>query len=138
MLCVENTCPPLTLTLTLTLRVIWSKSTNILVWIELTSPWEDDVALRYSEKHPRYTQLKIGCEANGWKVHALCVEAGCGGHVSQSFEWMCQVIGLTKEERKKLKYEVETTALHCSPAIVAARYQKESIPKPLLDVSKWS
>ena len=48
------------------------------------------------------------------------------------------MLGLTKEERKELKYEVEKTALHCSHAIVAARYQKEWIPKPLLDVSKWS
>ena len=48
------------------------------------------------------------------------------------------MLGLTKEERKKLKYEVEKTALQCSHAIVDARYQKEWIPKPLLEVSKWS
>ena len=35
------------------------------------------MALRYSEKHTRYTQLKIGCATNGWKAHPLCVEAGC-------------------------------------------------------------
>ena len=34
--------------------------------------------------------------------------------------------------------EVEKTALHSSHAIVAARYQKEWMPKPLLDVSKWN
>ena len=41
--------------------------------------------------------------------------------MSQSFEGMCKVLGMTKEERKVLKYEVEKTALHCSHAIVAAR-----------------
>ena len=51
---------------------------------------------------------------------------------------MCKVLGLTKEERKELKYEVEKTAVHCSHAIVAAGYQKEWIPQLLLDVSKWS
>ena len=91
-----------------------------------------------SEKNPRYTQLKIDREAKGWKVHALCVEVGCRGHVSQSFEWMCKVLGLTNEEPKELKYKVEKTGLHCSHVIVAARDQKEWIPKPLLDVSKWS
>ena len=96
------------------------------------------MTLQHSEKHMRYTQLKIDCEANGWKVHAVCVEVGCRGHVSQSFDWMCKVLGLTKEERKELKYEVEKTALHCSHAIVAARHQKVWIPKSLLDVSKWS
>ena len=64
--------------------VIWSKSTKTVVWIELTSPWEDNMTLRHSEKHTCYTQLKIDCEANGWKLHALCVEVGCRAHVSQS------------------------------------------------------
>ena len=96
------------------------------------------MTLRHSEKHTRYTQLKIDCETNGWNMHALCVEVGCRGHVSQSFDWMCKVQGLTKKDRKELKYEVKKTALHCSHAIVAARYQKEWVPKSLLDVSKWS
>ena len=78
------------------------------------------MALRHSEKRTRCTQLKIDCEANGWKVHALCVEVGCRGHVSQSFDWMCKVLGRTKVELKELTYEVEKTALHCSHTIVAA------------------
>ena len=69
---------------------------------------------------------------------ALCVKVGRRGHVSQSFDWMCKVQGLTKEERTELKYEVEKTAVYCSHIIVAARCQKEWIPKPLLEVSKWS
>ena len=59
------------------------------------------------------------------EVQALCVDVGCRVHLSQSFDWMCKVLGLTKEEQKELKYEVETAALHCSHAVVAARYQKE-------------
>ena len=70
-------------------------------------------------------------------ARAVCW-VGCRGHVNQSLEWMCKVLGLTKEERKELKYEVGKTAPHCSHTIVAVRYQKEWIPKPLLDVSKWS
>ena len=95
------------------------------------------MTLRQSESHTRYTQLKIECKANGWKVHPLCVEVGCRGHVSQSFEWMCKVLGLTKEERKELKHEVEKTA-HCSHATVVGRCQRERVPKPLLGVSKWN
>ena len=58
-------------------------------------------------------------------------------HENESCEWMCKVLGFTKEDRKELKDEVEKTALHCSHAIVAARHQKERVSKPLLDVSKW-
>ena len=93
------------------------------------------MTLRHSEKHTRNTQLKIDCEANGWKVHALRVEVGCRGHVSQSFVRMDVQ---SQEEQKELNYEVEKTALHCSHAIVAARHQKVWIPKSLLDVSKWN
>ena len=76
--------------------VIWSRSTITVVWIELTSPWEDNMMLRHSQKHACYTQLKIDCEA---------------------FEWICKVPGLNKEE---LKCKVEKTALHCSHTNVAA------------------
>ena len=41
------------------------------------------------------------CEANGYKVHLLCVEVGRRGHVSQSFEWMCKVLGLDQGEAKR-------------------------------------
>ena len=82
------------------------------------------MTLRHSEKHKCYTQPKIDCEANGWKVQALCVEVGFRGHMSQSFDWMCKGSGLTKEVRKEVKHEVERTVLHCSHAIVAGRRQK--------------
>ena len=39
---------------------------------------------------------------------------------------------------KRAEIEVEKTVLHGSHTIVAARYQKEWILKPLLDASKWS
>ena len=82
------------------------------------------MSLRHSEKHTRYTQLKIDFESNVCKVHALCVEVGSWGHVSQLFEWMCKVLGLTKEERKEAKSEVDKTALHCSHAIVSAKFRR--------------
>ena len=71
-------------------------------------------------------------------MHALCVEVGCWGHVSQSFDGMCKVLGLAKEEQTELKCKVEEIALHCSHRFVVAQYQKEWIPKPVLGVSKWS
>ena len=117
--------------------VIWPCSIKTVISIELTSPWEENMTLRHSEKHTRYTQLKIDCEGNGWKVHPLCIEVGCRGYVSQSFQWMCKVLGFTKGEAKDLKFELEKTALHCSHGIVAARYVPEWPPRPLMDVSQW-
>jgi hypothetical protein len=118
--------------------VIWSMSSKIVIWVELTSPWEENMQVKHFFKLDHYTDLKIACEANGWRVYPLCVEIGCRGHVSQSFYHMCKVLGFSRRERKNLKYDVERTALHCSHAILCARYNKVWEPKPLLDVSTWS
>ena len=65
--------------------VIWSMSTKAVLWIELTCPWEDNMSKWHFRKNAKYSQLKINCEAKGWKVHPLCVEVGCRGYVAESF-----------------------------------------------------
>ena len=118
--------------------VIWSMSTKVVVWIELTCPWEDNMSKWHFRKNAKYSQLKINCEAKGWKVHPLCVEVGCRGYVAESFHRMCKVLGFTKKEQQALKLDVEKTAKHCSHYIFWHRYQTHLEPKPPLDVSKWS
>ena len=59
--------------------VIRSTLPKTVLWIQLTRPWEDSMTLRHSKKPMRCTQLKIDREANGWQVHAVCVEVGCPG-----------------------------------------------------------
>ena len=44
-------------------------------------------------------------------MHPLCIEVGCHEYMSQSFEWMCKVLGLIEEERKELKHEAEKIVL---------------------------
>ena len=118
--------------------VIWSCSSKIVIWIELTCPWEENMTIRHAQKKSSYNQLRINCEAKGWKVYPLCVEVGCRGHVAQSFHYMCKVLGFTKAEEKELKFCLEKTAQHCSHAIFVHRYVKQWEQKPLLDISKWS
>ena len=119
--------------------VIWSSSSKQVIWIELTSPWEENMTTWHDTKLANYNQLKIDCEQKGWKVVSLAVEVGCRGHVSEtSFPYMCKVLGFTRSEGKDLKWNVERTALHCSYAIFVHRYQLEWGKKPLLDVSRWN
>jgi len=117
--------------------VIWSMSSKTVIWIELTSPWEDNMPGRHEFKMHHYNQLRIDCESKGWKVVPLCVEVGCRGRASEPFHTMCRVLGFTRGEERDLKYEVELTATHCSYAILLARYQRIWQPRALLDVSKW-
>ena len=39
--------------------VIWSLSSKTVIWIELTSPWEDNMSKRHFEKKKKYNQLAI-------------------------------------------------------------------------------
>ena len=50
--------------------VIWSRKTKTVVWVELTSPWEENMTIRHFEKLAKYNQLKVDCEAKGfvWRL----------------------------------------------------------------------
>ena len=69
----------------------------------------------------------------------LCPACGCTGKTPTKFKKRvaAEKMKISAEEKKELKFELEKTALHCSHAIVAARYSAEWPPRPLLDVSKW-
>ena len=86
-------------------------SNKIVIWIELTSPWEENMAIRHMEKKEKYNQLKIDCEAKGWRVHPFEVEVGCRGYVAESFHYTFKKVGFSKQEIKELKQEL---AMHDS------------------------
>ena len=92
-------------------------SSKVVIWIELTNPWEANLAMWYDQKKTDYSQLRLDYENKGWKVYPLYMEVGCRGHVSQSFHYMCKVLGFSKQEEKQLKFYVEKTAQQCSHAI---------------------
>ena len=117
--------------------VIWSMSRKIVIWIELTCPWEENMTIRHLEKRAKYNQLRIDCENKGWKVHPFEVEVGCRGYTAESFQYALKKLGFSRSELKALKFTVEKTARSCSHAIFVHRYQKNWGEKPLLDVTRW-
>ena len=117
--------------------VIWSLSHKVVIWIELTCPWEENMSIRHFEKQGKYNQLKIDCEAKGWRVHPFEVEVGCRGYTAESFQYALRRLGFSRAEIRELKFNVEKTAQHCSHAIFVHRYQKDWGEKPLLDVTRW-
>ena len=117
--------------------VIWSMSRKIVIWIELTCPWEENMTIRHLEKRAKYNQLRIDCQNKGWKVHPFEVEVGCRGYTAESFQYALKKLGFSRSELKALKFTVEKTARSCSHAIFVHRYQKNWGEKPLLDVTRW-
>ena len=116
--------------------VIWSPSKKIVIWIELTCPWEENMETWHFKKKSNYNQIKIDAEARGWTVHPLYVEVGCRGYVSKTFDYMSRALGFTKAEARQLKQTVEYTALLCSYTIFVHRYKREWEERPPLDVSR--
>ena len=88
--------------------VIWSSSSKTVIWIELTSPWEENMSKRHYEKKTRYNKLalelrKPQCAGGAWTVHPLEVEIGARGTINpQSWQRMCKIMGFETNIRDRL------------------------------------
>jgi len=45
--------------------VLWSCSSKMVIWIELTSPWEEKMTMWHDQKKTDYIQLRLICENKG-------------------------------------------------------------------------
>jgi len=57
-----------------------------VIWIELTSPWEENLTKKHFEKMDKYNKLAIDLQEGKhhgvkWTVVPLCVEVGVAGRV---------------------------------------------------------
>jgi len=86
--------------------VIWSTSTKTVIWIELTSPWTENMQARHFEKKAKYTPLATDLRnpkraGGAWTVYPLEVEVSALGVVNeQPWSTMCSRLGLTTTARK--------------------------------------
>jgi hypothetical protein len=94
--------------------LMWSDKLKTVMWIELTSPWEENMTKWYFEKHSKYNRLMKACEDGGWKVIPLCVEVGARGFIHSKWSHMRKAIGLSTAVNRKLKYDVGKIASRCS------------------------
>ena len=124
--------------------VMWSMETNTVVWIELTSPWEENMKKNHTLKRTRYNQLAIdlreGKHVGGikWKVIPLYVEVGCRGTINKG-PWygMCGSLGFTKTITRRATEAAKDTALWCSYYIFLCRFLKVWEEKPLMGATVW-
>ena len=81
--------------------VIWSMSSKTVIWIELTSPWEENMSKRHFEKKDKYNQLAIDLRnprrvGGAWTVYPFEVEVGARGAINeQPWSYMCSKLGFT-------------------------------------------
>ena len=123
--------------------VIWSLSSKTVIWIELTSPWEENMSKRHYEKKSKYNQLALELRnpqraGGAWTVHPLEVEIGARGAINpQSWQWMCKIMGFDSNTRDRLTHAVQDAAVHCSHMIFLCRFHKVWETRPLLDTYGW-
>ena len=79
--------------------VIWSMSCKTVIWIELASPWEENMSKRHFEKKNKYNQLALDLRnphrvGGAWTVFPFEVEVGARGAINeQPWSYMCSKLG---------------------------------------------
>ena len=124
--------------------VIWSAETKTIVWIELTSPWEENLRKNHDLKKGKYNELVIdlreGKHVGGikWTVVPLYVEVGCRGAIYEG-PWfgMCRRLGFTKTITRRVTQAAQETAVMCSYHLFLCRFIKVWEEKPRLGKSIW-
>ena len=123
--------------------VIWSTSKKIVIWIELTSPWTENMSKRHFEKKTKYSQLATDLrnpkhDGGAWTVYPHQVEVSALGVVNeQPWMSMCDRLGFCSTTRKQLTHAAQAAAIHCSHLIYLCRYHKVWDPRPLLNTYGW-
>ena len=54
---------------------MWSDKLKMVMWIELTSPWEENMTTWYFEKHDKYRKIVNAAEVGKWSHCVLKSDA---------------------------------------------------------------
>ena len=98
---------------------------------------------RHYEKKSKYNQLALELRnpqraGGAWTVHPLEVEIGARGAInSQSWQWVCKIMGFDSSTRDRLTHSVQDAAVHCSHMIFLCSFHKVWETRPLLDTYGW-
>jgi hypothetical protein len=119
--------------------VMWSMKTKTVIWIELTSPWEENMKSQHFAKCEKYNQLATDLRGGKhfgvkWTVLPHYVEIGARGAI-QELGWvrMCTQLGITGAARRKLTHSVQDAAIYCSHYIFLCRFHRQWEPQRLID-----
>ena len=94
----------------------------MVIFIELTVPWEENIDKAQLRKDERYRSLELLCEQDKWQVRRFEIEVGARGYVAPSFARAWTALGLPPKLRKDLRRNCSDKALLCSYVIYLARF----------------
>jgi hypothetical protein len=106
--------------------VIWSKSLQIVILIELTCPAEEGIEEAKIRKTAKYNKTLVPLiERNGWSVTLLTVEVGARGCPGRTVRSCLRKIGLSNTLVGTVVQAVSLTSARCSLVL----YQFREIPE---------
>ena len=71
-----------------------------VMWLELTSLWEENLAVSYIRNKSNYNKLESECRSQGSSVIPQCVEADALGHVNTTWGMLSKDMGMKRVERE--------------------------------------
>ena len=116
--------------------VMWSDKLRTVAWVELTSPWEENMSKWHYSKHEKYSKLAHKLREKGWKAIPMCVEVGARGHINHKWHHFMKAVGFTKADSNSLKARVARVAQRCSYFMYCNRKNKEWTHPPLIESFK--
>ena len=105
--------------------VLVSSSTDVIILVELTVPWEDRHQYSNALKADKYADLSMDLELKGYRTDLFPIEVGARGVVGRSTYAFLAKIGLSSRERKKAMIRMSEAA-EASFWIWHMRSQKKS------------
>ena len=106
--------------------VLVSSSTDAIILVELTVPWEDRLQYSNALKADKYANLSMDLEAKGYRTDLFPIEVGARVGVGRSTYAFLAKIGLSSRERKKAMTRMSEAAEAASFWIWHMRSQKQS------------
>ena len=101
-------------------------STDAIILVELTVPWEDRLQYSNAFKADKYADLSMDLEAKGYRTDLFPIEVGARDIVGRSTYAFLAKIGLSSHERKKAITRMYEAAEAASFWIWHMRSQKKS------------
>ena len=111
--------------------VIWSDKLKTVVWIELTSPWEENMTKWHFRKHEKYNKLATAVRNKGWKANPLCVELS-------RLHWpQLAAHGQNSQYEKRDEQTTEDASSPSGPALQLLSVPQSKKPRVVTSTSLW-
>lgn len=81
--------------------VLMSESTEQVVLLELTVPWEGHLEEAFEQKLSKYAEMVNSFQWAGWRARCLEVEVGCRGFVARSLIRAFSQLGIEGERKRR-------------------------------------